>query len=318
MTLDRLRLTWRMQRWELAFLVGGPALLGLAILGLGMAQDMVLTALRTCWEDDPLALSAECRSLTDWGNILPVAVTTLTQAVGFVPFGVGILLGAPLVARELEHRTAPLAWSMALSRVGWLLSRVIPVAALLAVALLLLGQANESALVALDGQEPGFRQLGLFGPIVAARGLGVLALGVVVGLIAGRVLPAILATAGLTIGLVLVITFGTSELQRAQAEWQVLLDEDWETVHMMWDSGFRSEATGEIMTYQDAYERFPDELNAMTGGPNETIEGWEPASLFLPADRFDDFVLIESGVYVFVFVLAGLVATVIVRARRPT
>ncbi len=314
--VDRLRLAWRMQRWELAFLVGGPAPLGLALLGLSLALDAVLPPLRTCFEEDPALLTAACRSLSGWSNILPTVAAPMTSAVGFVPFAAGILLGAPLVARELEHRTAPLAWSLASSRVRWLLGRVIPVAVLLAVALLLLGQANESALVALDGQELGFRQFGLFGPIVAVRGLAVVALGVVVGLVAGRVLPAILVTAGLIIGLVLLITHGSSELQRAQAEWQVMRDGDWKTVHMMWDSGFRSEETGEIMTYQEAYELYPDELNAMTDVSN-ALEGWEPAARVLPADRFDDFVLMESGVYVLVFLLAGLVTLVVVRVRRP-
>ena len=40
------------------------------------------------------------------------------------PFAVGILLGAPLVAREIDGRTAQLAWTMSRSRTRWLVGRI--------------------------------------------------------------------------------------------------------------------------------------------------------------------------------------------------
>lgn len=48
------------------------------------------------------------------------------------------------------------------------------------------------------------------------------------------------------------------------------------------------------------------------------LEGWEPAALVLPDERLDDFILLESGVYLLTFVLAGLLAVGAVRVRRPT
>lgn len=313
---DRLRLVWRMQRWELAFLIGGPVLFALTLLGLTVALDAILPPLQACWVDDPNLATAECRSLRDWGNILPGLTAALTQAVGFVPFAVGILLGAPLIAREIEHRTAPIAWSLSPSRVNWLIGRIMPIVVLVALALVLLGQSNEAALGAMTDAELGFRQFGQFGPLVAARGLGVFALGVVVGLVAGRVLPAILVTAGLTIGVMALITWGTSTLQRAEAEWHVVRAEDYETVQMIWDSGFRNETTGETITWEEAYERFPEELDRMMTA-EDAPEGWVAVSKYLSNDRYDDYVLRESAVFLALALLAAGLAVAVVRMRRP-
>ncbi|HEX9518166.1 MAG TPA: hypothetical protein VF940_18530 [Streptosporangiaceae bacterium] len=48
------------------------------------------------------------------------------------PVLAGIFVGAPLLAREAENGTLKLAWTQGTGRVRWLLSRVIPIAALLA------------------------------------------------------------------------------------------------------------------------------------------------------------------------------------------
>lgn len=316
MMWDRLRLTWRMHRWELAFLVGGPVLLALALFGLGVALDAILPPLQACYIEDPRMATDACRSLRDWGNIVPGVTALLNQAVGFVPFAVGILLGAPLIAREIEGRTAPLAWSLAPSRGGWLVGRVLPIALLLTVALVLLGQANEVALGATTDVELGFRQFGLYGPLVAARGLGIFVLGVAVGLVAGRALPAILVTAVLTMGIMGLITWGTSILQRAEAEWHVMREGDWEVVHMMWDQGFRSEATGETITWSEAYERFPQELDQMMAA-DEAPDGWVAVSKYLSNDRFGDYVLRESAVFIVIGIVAAGLSIAVVGVRRP-
>lgn len=316
MTGDRLRLTWRMQRWELAVLIGGPVALSIVLLGLAAAIGAVLPALQACWTDDPRNLTADCRALTQWGNLLPGLAATLVQATALVPFGVGILLGAPLVAREIEHRTAPIAWSLAPSRTRWLIGRATPLFGLVALALLLLGQASEAALRSVEAGELGFRQFGTFGPLVTARGLGVLALGIAVGLVAGRVLPAILVSVLLTVVLMAAIAYGTSELMRAEAEWRPMGDQT-EAVHMVFDSGFRSDASGEVITWEEAYDRFPEKLDAM-GAPDVAPEGWTSMWRVLPPEAYDRYVAREAGVFGAVMVGAVAVALGVVRVRRPT
>ena len=313
--LDRLRMTWRMQRWELAVLVGVPVALAAGLFALGMASDAVSHGLQACWRDDPGARTVECRSLVDWGNALQVATGTLPQAVGFVPFAAGILLGAPLIARELEHRTALMAWSLAPSRLEWLVGRVLPVGLLLAASLLLLGHANEVLLGTMTDAELGFRQFGQFGAIVVARGLGVFVLAMTIGLVVGRVLPGILLSAGLTIAFMLLVTLGMSQLQRSEAEWQVAANTDWDVVHMVYDSGFLSEETGEIISWEQAYERFPERLDAMTDMADAPA-GWISVSKHLDPDSFDRYLMLESGAFGFLLLAAGLLAAAMVRTRR--
>ncbi|MFV2065087.1 MAG: hypothetical protein ACC726_16475, partial [Chloroflexota bacterium] len=52
---------------------------------------------------------------------------------------VGLILGVPIVAREIELRTTELAWSLALRRSRWLLSRLLPMVVLALVGFVVLG-----------------------------------------------------------------------------------------------------------------------------------------------------------------------------------
>ncbi|HEX2142105.1 MAG TPA: hypothetical protein VHK28_07540, partial [Candidatus Limnocylindria bacterium] len=115
-----LLLAWRLHRWELVALLVGAA--GVSMVG-------VLTAVRLA------ELLAECRAaavvviepcgaLAEMGIISDPATTgrgfaTIT-VLAVLPFVAGVVLGAPLLAREFEHGTTLLAWPLARSRVRWL------------------------------------------------------------------------------------------------------------------------------------------------------------------------------------------------------
>ena len=49
------------------------------------------------------------------------------QLFTFIPLIVGILVGAPLVARELERKTSLLVWTQGVTRMRWLVGMLLGV-----------------------------------------------------------------------------------------------------------------------------------------------------------------------------------------------
>lgn len=312
--LDHLRIAWRMQRWELAVLVGGCVLLALAMTLVAWQLDVSREAVEACYADVTTALSASCRSSIEWGNLLAGAVGMLSAAATFAPFAVGLFLGAPLVAREIEHRTAPIAWTLSLSRRRWLAGRTLPVILLIGVALLAVGQASELLLSTAEETQLGFRHMGMHGPLLAARGLAVFAIGVVIGMLVGRVLPAILLTGFAIVALVTATQLGRDQLMRAEAVWLPMGDQS-EVVAMVYDTGFRSDTTGEVITWQEAYEQHPDAFSETTG--ELIVPGTTAVWLVVPPDLYGLFVARELGALMAVFIVGSGLAVAVVVSRRP-
>ena len=313
--MGQLRLIWRMQRWELTVLVGGSLLLALAMAVVAWQLALSREALIACYSQGAESLSAGCRATIEWGNLLTGAVGTLGAAATVTPFAVGLFLGAPLVSREIEHRTAPIAWSLSLSRLGWLWGRSLPVLVVIGVALLVLGQASELLLQTAEESELGFRHYAMFGPLLAARGLVVFGIGLVVGLAIGRVLPAILVTALATVALVAGLSIGRDLLMREESVWRAVGDQaEAAAVHMIYDSGFRSDATGDVITWEQAYNQFPEAFNQFGEGiPPGMTSVWR----IVPPERFGLYVAREIGVLAGAIVLLGGAAVVLVGSRRP-
>lgn len=311
----RLRLLWRMHRWEGTFFIGGALLLSAAMAIVAWQLDAARDTVIACYAQPADAQSAECRSAIEWGNTLAGAIGILGAVAIVAPFAVGIFLGAPLLSREIEHRTAPMAWSLSPSRPRWLAWRTVPLAVLLVAALLVLGQASAVLLQTTEEGVLGFRHYGMFGPILAARGLAIFGVGVLVGLALGRVLPALLVTALATVAIVGGMSIGRDWLMREEAVWMPMGDQA-EVVHMVFDQGFRSDATGEIITYERAYNEYPDSFDPMTGegGPPGMTSVWK----IVPPDAFGLYVVREIGVLVVAFAVAGAATTALIQRRRPT
>jgi hypothetical protein len=302
-----------MHRWEGTFFIGGAMLLSAAMAivawQLAASRDTVVA----CYAQPTESLSAACRSAIDWGNTLAGAIGILGGVATVAPIAAGIFLGAPLLSREIEHRTAPMAWSLSPSRQRWLAWRTIPLLVLLLVALLVLGQASALLLETAEEGALGFRQYGMFGPILAARGLAVFGVGLGVGLALGRVLPALLVTALATVALVGGMGIGRDLLMREEADWRPM-DERANAVHMVFDQAFRSDETGAIITYEQAYQQYPDAFDQFgDGAPPRTTVVWR----IVPPEAFGLYVAREIGVLGVVFVVASAAAAALVARRRP-
>ncbi len=309
-----LRLLWRMHRWEGTFFIGGALLLSVALAIVAWQIDASRDTMLACYEQPFETLSAECRSAIDWGNTLAGAQGLLVAVTTVTPFAAGIFLGAPLLSREIEHRTAPMAWSLSPSRAAWLVWRTGPLLLAMVMVLLALGQASAFALETVEEADLGFRHYGMFGPILAARGLAIFGLGVLVGLVVGRVLPALLVTALATVAIVGGMSIGRDLLMREEAVWVPMGDQS-DVIDKVFDSGFRSDATGEVITYEEAYGQYPDSFDEMTGegGPPGMTSVWK----IVPPEAVGLYVAREIGVLVTAFTLVSAASVFVVRRRRP-
>ena len=127
------------------------------------------------------------------------------------PLMAGLLLGVPLVGREIEWGTAPLAWTLVRSRRKWLLARAVPLAIALGLILIvpaLAAQVLQGARDPLVSPWHSFTDSGLRGSILVGRGLLTFGVAVVIGAIMGRQLPALIAAGVVTIALLMAADAG--------------------------------------------------------------------------------------------------------------
>ena len=306
-----IRLAWRLQRAELLFCLG---LCGsLAAVAVWLAWDM-RSELVGC---GTAQAAAACEFVYPFQESHGSAVQLLQLVIGLVPYGLGLVLGVPLVAREVEHRTALIAWPLAGSRRRWFAWRAIPVivAGLVLVAVLAFaaGQMNQAYLPKSD---LGFLLYDGRGLPLVMRAFVALVVGAAIGALIGRVLPALLVVIALSVaistglGAVLDRWVPSRELSAEQSPMNgvggVLTTE----VHYRLPDGRVVDAQeGEIMAeaiYQESGGAEPDPSTL-------------PQPLFygIAADRYGEVVLRESlALGGLALVVAGA-ATVILERRRP-
>lgn len=201
-----LRLVVKQYKYELALAV-------LASLAVGLGAIYVTSRLSN------LAVPAEC--LQSWGRIEPglehcLRVLQLVgkvyyedgakvlAAMAVLPGAVGLLAGIPIVGRELEAGTAQFAWAITPSRRGWLLRQLAVVGLVLVVAFGFAAASTEllEATRRLVMPAATFENLGLHGLVAFARMAAALMVGLALGALIGRTLPAFAIGAIVVLGLV--------------------------------------------------------------------------------------------------------------------
>ncbi|HEX5451569.1 MAG TPA: hypothetical protein VFW86_04200 [Candidatus Limnocylindrales bacterium] len=223
-----LRLLVKGLRFELAAVVLGALLLSGAALVVA-AQLNAVAIPRDCLyasstgpvamplKDDPAfeAHEAACQAKRQTFYTLDNDVAAQVMAL-MAPFPLlaGLLLGVPLVGREIEWGTAPLAWTLARSRRRWLLARALPLAVVLAIVLALpalTAEVLEGARDPLANPWTSFTDAGLRGPLLVGRGLLTFGLAVGVGALLGRQLPALIVA-----GVVAVLLLSAGDIARTE------------------------------------------------------------------------------------------------------
>ncbi len=134
-------------------------------------------------------------AINTFGSIRAGTLATVTGiGLGLGPFVMAIMLGAPLVAREVEQNTAPLSWALVGSRRRWLLARVGSILIVFVPLMLALGLVAD---ILYGAQNPdvnpwaSFELYGARGVIVAFWGVAAFHGTVALGTLFGRSLPAI-------------------------------------------------------------------------------------------------------------------------------
>ena len=204
---DWIRLTLRLHRFELfAF---GAALVGLAVASFIVAayiDGFHLPPECAVFDGDiPFSCEAALRKVDEARSIGSLMLSPLL----LLTYTVGLFLGVPIIARELERGTVRLAWWLTPSRWRWSLSRLLPILVVVAALTFAAGVGADRVFEANNpGLDPSkaFDGYGARGGLLAARAVFIFAISVFVGSFIGRALPAIIvaglvAAIGLTGGM---------------------------------------------------------------------------------------------------------------------
>ena len=310
--------TWRQHRLQL---------LGVSLMVLLVAVAAAITAqpIRSAYHGQALAACLPPAAQPGCDLILSHFSSEFgsrVQAARFLvilPALVGVLIGAPLLAREFEQGTFRLAWAQGISRRRWLLAKTL----WLGLAVVLASVAL--ALIAMWWRQPFDRVAGRMSPsgfdieglVVPAYGLFALTVGIFAGLLLRRSLAALALAGG-----IFVATRGCLELllrphylpplhRTASGLVAATRARDWIIDNTVVD------AVGRRITSAREGEAV---LHAQRAGIQAqqylASVGWRRVITFQPADRFWTFQGIEAGILLVLAALAVLGSVALLR-RRP-
>lgn len=308
-----LRLAWRLQRWELAFVV--VASLGLAAAAFWQAADMrsMLTGCGTA------AAAPACDLVYAFQDSHGSGVRLTQMAINFVPFVAGLVLGVPLVAREVEQRTALIAWPLARSRTRWLAWRLAPLLLVaLGVLTILAVAADQMAHAYFPNSDLGFVDYEARGLPLVTRSALMLATGMAIGAVVGRVLPGLLVGIGLSVAVSIVLAMALphwvpSRELGGEAAMMYPGSLNTDLRYRMPDGRPIDSETAERMmeaAYQAAYEADPG---------TEPDPSTLPQAIFygIAANRYPEVLVRESAVLGVAIIGMGALAFAAVGRRRP-
>ena len=310
--------TWRQHRSQAVGAIG-------LLCALALAAVLTHLPIASAFDHDSLSACLPAAPRTGCDIIVPhfesqfSGLVTATRVMALLPLLAGVFVGAPLVARELEFGTYRFAWTQAVSRRRWLLSKTVLLAAGAVVT------AGAASLVVMWWRAPFDSLEGRISPsgfdieglVVPAYALFALALGVLCGLVFRRTVAAMTATlVGFGAARLLVTDFVRphfmAPLHRViSATAASGMRGDWVLSNTLVDAGGRRvTAPSEELAVLHAQQAGID--------PHTYIVtlGWRRILSYQPAGRFWTFQLLEAGLFTALAVALVLVALWLVR-RTP-
>lgn len=274
-----------------------------AMVSFLVTAGMVVLAVRVAdlHRQAALCTQAVCAAATDLdalGPLVPIfEVLTLV-----VPVGAGIILGAPLVAAEIERRTAALAWSIVPSRLRWLGERLLVLGAVVTLLAVLPAIAATWLTGALHPEVSlgqSFVDYQMRGALVVTRAILAFSVAVLAGALIGRVLPAVLLGTLVFVVLIAGLGLGFDAWHQAEA-----VDVGSDTGALLTKTLFR-DASGRLLTGEEVS---PD---AIIGQDVIAVEYGEPGSRVGVVMAREGAISVSVGI-----VMIGATAAA-VRGRRP-
>jgi ABC-type transport system involved in multi-copper enzyme maturation permease subunit len=310
------RLFLRANRYEMV----GLAVLAVAALGVAgsLVARLALAGIPdACWDGGTggpgcgfsrLDVDSYMNDAGTWGYVALAGIALL-------PILSGLLVGVVLVGKELDRGTATFAWSLTTSRRRWLLTRVVPFAVLVTAASLAGGMFADALEVL---RNPGrdvadsFAHLTTRGVVVGAQALAFLGIATFVGTVLGRLLPALILSAGLVVIAYVGVAIAADQMVRTETvtivDPQAMVTGDLkEILYQLPD--------GQLLSWGEVYDRYgPAWETAEDGG--ESL-GIHQAFVVIPAQLYPISVA-RMSIFFGVIGLVGLVlTTAVVDRRRP-
>jgi len=300
------RLTYRINRFEIRAIVLA------AVLSTAVSAAVIWwirsSGYLTCINSPELTVA--CLQLQDVGAWATRVASVSMSLAGVFPFVAGLLLGVPLIARELDKGTARLAWSLGPSRWRWYLQRILPTVAVAALAGFTIGiVANQltalfSPDVDLANSFMGFRSRGV---LLATGSLLLASIAVTVGAVLGRQIPTLVLA--LVLGGATLAAIGEVHRRILEPEAVRLSGESYYTHDLPVGDGRFEMPDGRIVTF--------DELAIIDPTIMERGFDYPFVQFGIPRERYGEIEMREALVHVLLSLAVLGAGAVVVGRRRP-
>jgi hypothetical protein len=191
--LTATRLTYRINRFEIT-VIAVATILSAAVTA-AVLTWITASGYAPCVNDYSDPPPVACLNLLELGRWATKIESMSMNLVPAFPLLAGLLLGGPVIARELERGTARLAWSLGPSRMRWFAQRVLPILAITVAACFAVGVVGDriATVFAPDSDlANSFVQFHLRGGSIATNGFLVAAVAIGVGAVVGRMVPTLI------------------------------------------------------------------------------------------------------------------------------